>query len=97
MLKKPKVYSLEFKMRAVRLVETSGKSMSQIARDLDIADSNLYRWCKQFMKQDNLGMLGAGVRMAQEEVQQLRIEIETLRQERDALKRTVGIFSREHL
>jgi len=96
MLKKPKVYSLEFKMRAVRLVETSGKSMSQIARDLEVADSNLYRWCKQFMTQDNLGMLGTGVRMAQEEVQQLRIEIETLRQERDALKRTVGIFSREH-
>jgi len=96
MLKKPKVYSQEFKMRAVRLVETSGKSMSQIARDLGIADSNLYRWYKQFMKQDNLGMLGAGVRLAQEEVQQLRIEIETLRQERDALKRTVGIFSREH-
>ena len=62
---------------------------------MGIADSNLYRWCKQFMKQDNLGMLGAGVRLAQEEVQQLRIEVETLRQERDALKRTVGIFSRE--
>jgi len=69
--------------------------MSQIARDLGVADSNLYRWCKQFMRQDNLGMLGTGVRMAQEEVQQLKIEIETLRQERDALKRTVGIFSRE--
>ena len=95
MLKRPKVYSLEFKMRAVRLVETSGKSMSQIARDLGVADSNLYRWCKQFMRQDNLGMLGTGVRMAQEEVQQLKVEIETLRQERDALKRTVGIFSRE--
>ncbi len=95
MLKKPKAYSLEFKMSAVRLVETSGKSMSHIARDLDVADSNLYRWCKQFMRQDNLGMLGTGVRMAQEEVQQLRIEIEMLRQERDALKKTVGIFSRE--
>jgi len=96
MLKKPKVYSLEFKMRAVRLVETSGKSISQIALDLGVADSNLYRWCKQFMRQDNLGMLGIGIHMAQEEVQQLRVEIETLRQERDALKRTVGIFSREH-
>ena len=96
MLKKPKVYSLEFKMRAVRLVETSGKSISQIALDLGVADSNLYRWCKQFMRQDNLGMLGIGIHMAQEEVQQLRLEIETLRQERDALKRTVGIFSREH-
>jgi len=95
MLKKPKVYSLEFKMRAVRLVETSGKSISQIALDLGVADSNLYRWCKQFMRQDNLGMLGIGIHMAQEEVQQLRLEIETLRQERDALKRTVGIFSRE--
>lgn len=95
MLRKPKVYSQDFKMKAVRLVETSGRSMRQIAHDLGISNSNLYRWCKQFMKQDSLIMLDTGVIMVQEEVQQLKIEIELLRQERDTLKKTVGIFSRE--
>ena len=32
-------YSKEFKQEAVRLFETSGKSKTQIARDLGISDS----------------------------------------------------------
>ncbi len=32
----------EFKIEAVQLVQSSGKPMSQMARDLGIADSTLY-------------------------------------------------------
>ncbi len=45
-------YSKEFKQEAVRLFETSGKSKTQIARDLGIPDSALSKWCKEF---GNLG------------------------------------------
>ncbi|GCE23203.1 transposase [Dictyobacter kobayashii] len=38
----------EFKQEAVRLAETSGKSLTQIARDLGISDSALHAWRKQF-------------------------------------------------
>ena len=34
-------YTKEFKVEAVKLVETSGKSKSQIAQDLGISDSSL--------------------------------------------------------
>jgi hypothetical protein len=49
------------------------------------------------MRQDKVVVFGAGVQLAQEEVLQMRIEIETLRQERDALRITVSILSRDSL
>lgn len=45
-------YTREFKLEALRLLETSGKSAAQIERDLGIGSGNLYRW-KQ--KQDKDG------------------------------------------
>lgn len=39
-------YTKEFKQQAVTLFETSGKSKTQIARDLGISDSALSKWCK---------------------------------------------------
>lgn len=39
--KEQRVFTQEFKQEAVQLAETSGKSMTQIARDLGISDSDL--------------------------------------------------------
>lgn len=39
-----KSYTEEFKREAVRLMETSGKPIAQIARDLGVNDNKLYRW-----------------------------------------------------
>ena len=39
-----KSYTEEFKREAVRLMETSGQPVAQLARDLGINDNNLYRW-----------------------------------------------------
>ena len=41
-------YTREFKQQAVILFKTSGKSKTQIARDLGISDSALSKWCKEF-------------------------------------------------
>jgi transposase len=37
-------FTREFKLEAVRLLQTSGKSGVQLAKDLGISDSVLYRW-----------------------------------------------------
>lgn len=39
--KQQKVYTREFKVEAVQLVKSSGKPMSQVARELGISDSAL--------------------------------------------------------
>ena len=41
-------YTREFKQQAVHLFQTSGKSKTEIARDLGISDSALSKWCKEF-------------------------------------------------
>jgi transposase len=94
--KQQKTYTREFKVEAVRLVKSSGKPMSQIARDLGISDSALYQWCKHLADQGEQAFPGSGHQTPQEEeIRRLKRELEITRQERDILKKVVGIYSRE--
>jgi transposase len=95
MQKTQRTFTREFKLEAVQLVQTSGKSMSQIARDLGIADSTLHHWCKQLSEHGDTAFPGSGHQTPQEEeIRHLKRENELLRQERDILKKAIGIFSR---
>ena len=42
-----RVFSKEFKEQAVLLTETSGKKLGEIANDLGIGESMLWRWKKE--------------------------------------------------
>jgi transposase len=85
-------------MEAVRLAQSSEKSQSPIARDLGIGDSTLHHWRRQFAEQGEQAFPGSGHQSAQEEeLRQLKRENELLRQERDILKKAIGIFSRGQL
>jgi transposase-like protein len=42
MAKVQKVYTREFKEEAVRLAQTSGKSIAQVARELGISDTSIH-------------------------------------------------------
>ena len=96
MVKQQKFYTKEFKLEAVRLVKSSGKPMSQIARELGVSDSALYHWCKQLTEQGEQAFPGSGHQTAeQEEIRRLKRELEVTRQERDILKKVVSIYSRE--
>jgi transposase len=96
MAKQQKTYTREFKLEAVQLVKRSGKPMSHIARNLGVSDSALYHWCKQLSEQGEQAFPGSGHQTAeQEEIRRLKRELEVTRQERDILKKVVGIYSRE--
>jgi transposase len=41
------VFTAEFKREALRLVESSGKPLAQVARELGISDNTLYGWKQQ--------------------------------------------------
>jgi transposase len=86
-------YTKEFKLEAVRLWQTSGKSQSQIARDLGVPDSTLSHWCLRFVEHGKDAFPGSGHLSSQEEeVRQLKRENEILRQERDVLKKLSASF-----
>jgi len=95
MAKNQKRYTLEFKQEAVRLMETSGKSVAQLARDLGVNDNNLYRWRSQYgsVQHPNGGQAGTMAEL-EAELKRLRRENEVLRQERDILKKAMPIVSR---
>jgi len=90
-------YTKEFKQQAVQLFESSGKSKTQLARDLGISDSALSKWCKEFGARGEEAFPGKGHHTAvEEENRRLKREVEILRQERDILKKAVSIFARPH-
>jgi transposase len=87
-------YTREFRLEAVRLLETSGKNAAQIERELGIGDGCLSRWRKKFETEGTASTAGdeGGVE-DRERIRQLERENEILRQERDILKKAVAIFS----
>jgi transposase len=91
MAKEQRTFTKEFKLEAVRLVQTSGKSITQVARDLGIADSTLHHWCKLEASQGEQAFVGSRHQTAQEEeLRRLKRELEVVRQERDILKCAVS-------
>ena len=95
MPKDQRTFTREFKVEAVQLAKSSEKPLVQIARDLGIADSTLHHWCKQLAWQGEQAFPGSGHQTPpEEEIRQLKRENELLRQERDVLKKAIGIFSR---
>jgi transposase len=94
MKKTRRQYTREFKLEALRLLETSGKSAAQIERDLGIGSGNLYRWKRKLLQDGQEAFPGHGRRTPeQEHIRQLERENEVLRQQRDILKKAVAIFS----
>ena len=98
MTKPRKQYTREFKLEAVRLLETSGKSISEVERELGIARGNLWRWRRELAADGEDAFPGHGrLTPEQEELRRLQHENAILRQERDILKRAIAIFSERNL
>ena len=83
-------FSPEFKAEAVRVVRESGKSVSTVARELDLTETALRRWVIQ--ADLDAGRSGSGALTTDEraELTQLRRDVKTLRMERDILKNGLG-------
>ena len=94
MNKSQPTYTKEFKQQAVTLFKTSGKSKTQIARDLGISDSALSKWCQEFGDHGEEAFPGKGHQSTlEEENRRLKRENEILRQEREILKKAMSIFT----
>ncbi len=86
-----KKYSEEFKKEAVRLAFESGMSQARVARDLGVNINSLSGWIKKAKV-----TRGGEVRETLEaESRRLRRELAIVTEERDILKKAVGIFSKE--
>ena len=81
----------EFKGEAVELVERSGKSVPEIAEELGINPRTLYTWVSNHKPKSEAE---AQTQDLAAENKRLRRELEIARQERDILKKAMGVFAK---
>ena len=87
-------YPPEFRREAVRLLETSGRSIPQVAGELGVSGESLRNWLKQ--DQLDRGEREDGLSSDErEELRRLKRQVRQLEQEREILKRAVTFFVRE--
>jgi transposase len=99
-------YSEEFKREAVRLMTEGGVPLAQVSRDLGVCTSVLGKWKRALLNSASATVPatasapGSKVKVfpgygvaRDEELARLRRELEIAQQERDILKKAVGIFS----
>ena len=95
MQKVQKTYTAEFKREAVQLVQTSGKPIAQVARELGISDTSIHQWRKELTEHGPEAFPGSGHQPAQEEeIRRLKRELDIVKQERDILKKADRASSR---
>ncbi len=95
MAEKRRAYTREFKIEAIRLLESSGKSGHEIEDDLGIGRGQVYRWRRQLAEENGRIRAFPGTGNARdEEFVRLKRENTILREERDILRKAVAIFSR---
>jgi transposase len=87
-------FTEEFKASAVRLVLDEGKTVSQVGRDLDVAQSVIGNWVKQARADRSAGKTGLTTEERGELVK-LRREVKDLRMQRDILKKAAAFFAKE--
>jgi transposase len=60
MQKVQKTYTAEFKREAVQLAQSSGKPITQIARELGISDTSIPQWRKEMTEHGSQAFPGSG-------------------------------------
>jgi transposase len=92
-------YSKVFKEEAVRLLLTSGKTAAELGRELGVSTMTMCTWRRQAIAHGDHPQQAKpdGVRVnyavLQLENARLKKELEIARQERDILKKSLGILS----
>ena len=88
-------FTAEFKQEAVRLCKRDDRSIGQMARELDLAESALRRWVQQHEVDHGNNPTGALTTEEHEELQMLRREVRVLREERTILQKAAAFFAKE--
>lgn len=95
---KRKQYSKQFKLDALEMYEHGEKSMAQIERELGITNGMLAKWRDRLRQagEPRQAFPGNGnLPEAEARIRQLERENTQLRQEKEILKKVLGMYSRD--
>ena len=79
----------------VELVRKGGKSIGAIAKELELTETAVRAWVRQAEVDAGRGPAGALTTEEREELSRLRREVQTLRMEREILKKATAFFAKE--
>ncbi len=90
-------YPKEFKLEALRLMEQSGRRTSEIAMELGIKRTQLYKWKEQMTKKGDIASAKKGRPRKEDESETARLKQENkrLKEENEILKKAAVFFAKE--
>lgn len=96
-MKKRQSFTREFKLEAVRLLDSGDKSPAELARELGIRRNQLYKWQEQLRaKGEDVVFPGHGRRAGMEaKLAALQRENARLKEENTILKKAAMYFAKE--
>ncbi len=86
-------FSPEFKAETVELIRSTGRSVPEVCRELDLTETTVRNWVRQ--AEVDSGERDGTTTIEREELRHLRAEVKTLRMERDLLKKAAAFFARD--
>jgi transposase len=87
-----RVYSREFKVSAVKLVNQQGYTVVEAAKSLGVDAASIRNWLKKFGSE--VGVSASGESAMRAELRRLREENKRLLMEREILKKATAFFAK---
>lgn len=92
-------YTEEFKLEALQLLSSSGKSAAQLERELGITEGMLLKWKERYQLvpsgEGQASLEPSDLEAAKREIKRLEKELREVAEEREILKKAMSIFSRK--
>jgi transposase len=90
------IYTKEFKIKAIELLEQSNKPLRQVARELGVAENNLYNWRRIYRNNQEKAFPNQPQLNEKDlELRRLKARIAELEEEREILKKAAAFFAKE--
>jgi transposase-like protein len=94
--RKKRIFTREFKADAAKLCINGDRSVTQVAKDLDLTESTLRAWVAQARAETGPQSSETLTNAEREELLQLRRDVKRLQMERDILKKATTFFAKEN-
>ena len=91
-------YPKEFKIEAIRLLNAGDKPASELAMELGVKRTLLYRWRDQLQEKGDAAFSGCPGRPKNDqlsEIARLKKELKEVKEERDILKKAAAYFAKD--
>ncbi|MET8182923.1 transposase [Streptomyces sp. NPDC005336] len=90
-----KRYTPEFRRDAVELVRSSGRNVTEVARELGVSAEGLRGWVKQAKADRGEGPAGALTSDEREELRRVRRELAEVKKANEILVKAAAFFAKE--